>query len=160
MSVVVFPSQSLRGVMELSPFDFQAPMGFDTGFSKVDNLSKGFVANHISAPPIMNRAIQNPFAFKAIGCKSEPQTHLIIRRRALPNYIGTYPQTGVFRHEKKGLAFDTHKPNNLPIMPKASSFRFPRNHWMNAIFREARMCLPSITRISLRPGCCPAKALH
>lgn len=122
MSVVVFPSQSLRGVMELTPFDFQAPMGFDTGISKVDNLSKGFVANGVSSPPIMNRANQNPFSFKAIGCKSEPQTHIVVRRRALPNYIGTYPQVGVFRHEKKGLAYDGKKPNNLPIMVKSSSF--------------------------------------
>jgi hypothetical protein len=108
--------------MELNAFDFQAPMGFDTGFNKVDNLTRGFVANHISAPPIMNRAIQNPFAFKSIGCKNEPQTHIIVRRQALPNYIGTYPQVGVFRHEKKGLAYSSNKPNNGPIMPKASSF--------------------------------------
>ena len=122
MSSVVFPSQTLRGAEQLSNFDFTAPLGFDTGFAKVDNLTKGFVANHIAAPGIMNRAIHNPFAFKAVGCKAEPQTHLIIRRKALPNYIGTYPQTGVFRHEKKGLAFNSNKPNNLPIMVKSSSF--------------------------------------
>jgi len=122
MSVVMFPSQSLRGDHELSNFDFTAPMGFDTGFAKVDNLTKGFVANGVVAPPVMNRAIQNPSAFKSIGCKSEPQTHIIVRRRALPNYIGTYPQVGVFRHEKKGLAFNSLKPNNLPIMPQSSSF--------------------------------------
>jgi len=122
MSAVVFPSQSLRGAQQLNNFDFLAPMGFDTGFNKVDNLSKGFVANHISAPPIMNRAIQNPFAFKSVGCKSEPQTHIIVRRRPLPNYIGTYPQPGVFRHEKKGLASSVLKPNNGPIMPQSSSF--------------------------------------
>jgi len=97
-------------------------MGYDTGLNKVDNLTKGFVANHISAPPIMNRAIQNPFAFKSVGCKSEPQTHIIVRRKALPNYIGTYPQVGVFRHEKKGLASSVLKPINGPIMPQSSSF--------------------------------------
>jgi hypothetical protein len=118
----MFPSHTLRGTEQLNPFDFQAPMGYDTGFSKVDNLTKGFVANKVSAPAIMNRAIHNPFAFKAVGCKSEPQTHLIIRRRALPNYIGTYPQVGVFRHEKKGLSFNGNKPNSGPIMPMASSF--------------------------------------
>ena len=122
MSVVVIPSHSLRGSQELNAFDFQAPMGYDTGFSKVDNLTKGFVANKVSAPPIMNRAIQNPFAFKSVGCKSEPQTHLVVRRKALPNYIGTYPQVGVFRHEKKGLSYNSNKPNNLPIMPQSSSF--------------------------------------
>ena len=122
MSVVLFPSQTLRGMEQLNPFDFTAPMGFAPGYAKVDNLSKGFVANHIIAPAIMTRAIQNPFAFKAVGCKNEPETHLVIRRRALPNYIGTYPQVGVFRHEKKGLAFNSLKPNNLPIMVGASSF--------------------------------------
>lgn len=122
MSVVMFPSQTLRGTEQLNPFDFTSPMGFSTGYAKVDNLSDGFVANKVSAPPIMNRAIHNPFSFKSVGCKDEPQTHLIIRRRALPNYIGTYPQVGVFRHEKKGLAFNSLKPNNLPIMPQSSSF--------------------------------------
>lgn len=122
MSVVVFPSQMLRGDTQLNPFDFLAPMGFNTGYAKVDNLTKGFVANHISAPAIMNRAIQNPFSFKSVGCKAEPQTHLIIRRKPLPNLIGTYAQPGVFRHEKKGLAYNSNKPIDLPIMPKASSF--------------------------------------
>jgi hypothetical protein len=122
MSAVVFPSQVLRGNQELNAFDFQSPMGYDTGFQKIDNFNKGFVANNVSKPPIMNRAIQNPFAFKSVGCKSEPQTHLIVRRKALPNYIGTYPQVGVFRHEKKGLSYNTNKPNNGFIMPKASSF--------------------------------------
>ena len=122
MSAVVFPSHSLRGSQELNAFDFMSPMAYDTGLNKVDNLTKGFVANHITAPAIMNRAIQNPFAFKSVGCKSEPQTHLIIRRRALPNLIGTYPQVGVFRHEKKGLSYDTHKPINGPILVNSSSF--------------------------------------
>jgi hypothetical protein len=122
MSAVAFPSHMLRGPSEITPFDFLAPMGYDTGISKVDNLTKGFVANHISAPPIMNRAIQNPFAFKAVGCKNEPQTHIIVRRKALPNYIGTYPQVGVFRHEKKGLAYDGKKPINGPILVNSSSF--------------------------------------
>lgn len=122
MSVVLFPSQSLRGDQEVLPFDFQSSMGFDTGFNKVDNLTKGFVANNVVKPPIMNRAIQNPFSFKSIGCKAEPQTHIVVRRKPLPNLIGTYPQVGVFRHEKKGLAWNNNKPNNLPIMPKASSF--------------------------------------
>ena len=122
MSSVVFPSHMLRGPSEITPFDFLAPMGYDTGYAKVDNLSKGFVANHIYAPPIMNRAIQNPFAFKSVGCKSEPQTHIIVRRKALPNYIGTYPQVGVFRHEKKGLAYDGKKPNNGPLLVNSSSF--------------------------------------
>jgi hypothetical protein len=108
--------------MELTPFDFQAPLGFETGLSKVDNLTKGFVANKVSAPPIMNRAIQNPFAFKSVGCKSEPQTHIIVRRKALPNYLGTYPQVGVFRHQKKGLASDPKKPIDGPILVNSSSF--------------------------------------
>lgn len=115
---------SLRGSRELQPFDMVAPMGLDTGISKVDNLLKpGYLSGaNVMAPPIMNRAIQNPAVFKAIGCKNESQLHQIIRRAPLPNYIGTYPQTGVGRHEKKGLAYETNKPNNLPLMPIASSF--------------------------------------
>ena len=119
----MFPSQILRAETQLNPFDFLAPLGFQTGLSKVDNLTKGFgVANNVVKIPIMNRAIQNPFVFKAVGCKSEPQTHIVVRRKALPNLIGTYPSPGVFRHEKKGLAFNSMKPLNKPIMVKASSF--------------------------------------
>jgi hypothetical protein len=118
----MFPSHSLRGREELSPFDFTAPMGYDTGINKVDNLSDGFVANNVPKLAIMNRAIQNPFAFKSIGCKNEPQTHLVIRRRALPNLIGTYAPVGVFRHEKKGLSFNSNKPINGPILVNSSSF--------------------------------------
>ena len=123
MSKVMINVGSLRGKQQVSSFDMVAPMGFNTGISKVDNLIK--IPYHsgagIIAPPIMNRAIQNPAVFKAVGCKNETQTHIIVRRRPLPNYIGTYPQTGVGRHEKKGLAYDIHKPNNLKLMPRASS---------------------------------------
>jgi hypothetical protein len=124
MSKVMIDVGTLRGRQQVNSFDMVAPMGFNTGLSKVDNLVKPayLSGNNVMAPPIMNRAIQNPAVFKAVGCKNETQTHLIIRRRPLPNYIGTYPQPGVFRHEKKGLAYDPQKPNNLPLMPIASSF--------------------------------------
>ena len=124
MSKVMMRADSLRGTQQLNPFDMIPGMGFNVGLSKVDNLTKpGYLSgNYVMAPPIMNRAIQNPAIFKSIGCKNEPQTHLIIRRKPLPNYIGTYPQTGVFRHEKKGLAYDRMKPNNLKLMPISSSF--------------------------------------
>lgn len=119
---VLFRSQTLRGDNELNPFDFMAPMGFNVNISKVDNLVNGFIANNIIAPPIMNRAIHNPFSFKAVGCKNEVESHIIVRRKPLPSTIGMYPQVGVFRHEKKGLAFNSMKPINRPIMKNASSF--------------------------------------
>jgi len=122
MSKVIINTGSLRGSSQVNSFDMIAPMGFSTGISKVDNLVKPayLSGNNIMAPPIMNRATLNPAVFKAVGCKNEPTSHIIVRRRPLPNYIGTYPQTGVFRHEKKGLAYE--KPNNLKLMPRASSF--------------------------------------
>ena len=122
MSKVYFNQQTLKGKHELGNFDFIPAMGLDVGLNKVDNLTKGFVANHITAPPIMNRAIQNPMAFKAMGCKDEPQTHIIVRRPMLPSTMGLYPSTGVFRNTRKGLASDILKPNNGPLMPYASSF--------------------------------------
>ena len=123
MSKVMINVGALRGPRQLMPFDGVAPMGFNTGISKVDNLVKPsyLSGNNINAPPIMNRAIQNPAVFKAVGCKNEAQTHLIIRRPPVPNLTGTYPQTGVGRHEKKGLAYDYRKPNKLKLMPRASS---------------------------------------
>jgi len=124
MSKVIINVGSLRGKTQVNSFDGVSSMGFNTGLSKVDNLTKPayLSGNNVIAPPIMNRAIQNPAVFKSVGCKNEAQLHIIVRRRPLPNYIGTYPQTGVFRHEKKGLAYDSKKPNNLPLMPRASPF--------------------------------------
>lgn len=122
MSVVRINVGSLRGSRQVEPFDMIAPMGFNTGINKVDNLTKpGYLSGaNIMAPPIMNRATLNPAVFKAVGCKNDANAHIIVRRRPLPNYIGTYAQTGIGRHEKKGLAYE--KPNNLPLMPIASSF--------------------------------------
>ena len=117
---VLFRSETLRGDNELNPFDFMPAMGFNTGLSKVDNLVNGFIANNIIAPGIMNRAILNPFVFKSVGCKVD--NHIIVRRKPLPSTIGMYPQVGVFRHEKKGLEFNSMKPINRPIMKNASSF--------------------------------------
>lgn len=37
---------------------------------------------------------------------------------------GMYPKPGVGRHEKPGLAYLVEKPNNLPLMPRASNY-FP-----------------------------------
>ena len=122
MSKVIINAGKLQGKTQVSQFTMMPSMGFTVGINKVDNLVKPSYLSgaNIMAPPIMNRAICNPAIFKAVGCKNEAQTHIIVRRRPLPNYTGTYPQTGVFRHEKKGLAFE--KPNNLKLMPISSSF--------------------------------------
>jgi len=122
MSKVIIVADVLRGKKQVDVFDMVPSMGFTTGINKVDNLVKPSYLSgaNIMAPPIMNRAIQNPAIFKSVGCKNEPTSQIIVRRRALPNYIGTYPQTGIFRHEKKGLVFE--KSNNLKLMPLPSSF--------------------------------------
>ena len=133
MSHVMLPIQSLRGKTQLSPFDMIAPMGLDTGLSKVDTLVHGFSANNIIAPPIMTRANQNPFIFKTRGCRDLPETHIIVRRKPLDTNLGLYPQVGTFRHEKKGLAYDAEKPINGPIMPLSDSFFAGRNNALGVL---------------------------
>lgn len=133
MSKTILPLGKLRGDAELGMFDFTAPMGFDCDITKVNNLVKGFNSNDIIAPPIMNRAIQTPFSFKAKGCKDEPQTHIVVRRPALPSTMSLYPAMGAFRNQPKGLASLAQKPTNLPIMPQASSFNGFQNNKLGTV---------------------------
>lgn len=94
----------------------------NNNLTKAMTISDGFISNNIIAPPIMNRAIQNVFALKTRGCKDEPESHIIVRRKPISSTMGLYPQTGIFRHSPKGLATQPSKPNNLPIMPLADFF--------------------------------------
>jgi hypothetical protein len=129
----LLPLGKLRGDAELLPFDFIAPMGFDTGLNKVNNLVKGFNSNDIIAPPIMNPVNSQFFSLKASGCKDEPQTHIIVRRPALPSTLSMCPARGNFRHQPKGLASLPQKPTNLPIMPLASSFNGFQNNKLGMV---------------------------
>lgn len=133
MSKTIIPLGTLKGDTQINWFDFTAPIGFDTGLNKVNNLVRGFNSNDIIAPPLINRAIQTPFVFKAKGCKDEPQTHIIGRRPALPSSLGLCPSTGIFRNQPKGLASLPQKPTNLPIMPQASSFNGFQNNKLGTV---------------------------
>lgn len=46
----------------------------------------------------------------------------VLRRPAIPYQGGLYPQQGYARSQKKGLAFQSEKPINQPLMPNADSF--------------------------------------
>tara|TARA_R110000868_G_scaffold172130_1_gene407947 strand:- start:1835 stop:2281 length:447 start_codon:yes stop_codon:yes gene_type:complete len=46
----------------------------------------------------------------------------VLRRPAIPQEGGMYPQVGFARGQRKGLAFQIEKPINLPLMPHADSF--------------------------------------
>ena len=46
----------------------------------------------------------------------------VLRRPAIPQAGGLYPQQGYARSQKKGLAFQSEKPINQPLMPLADSF--------------------------------------
>lgn len=46
----------------------------------------------------------------------------VLRRAAISDRGGIYPQTGIARHQEPGLAYDAAKPLRLPLIPHASSF--------------------------------------
>ena len=45
-----------------------------------------------------------------------------LRRPAIPYQGGLYPQQGIARSQRKGLAFQVEKPIDQPLMPHADSF--------------------------------------
>lgn len=46
----------------------------------------------------------------------------VLRRAPIHSSGGIYPQTGIARHQKPGLAYDAAKPLRLPLIPHASNF--------------------------------------
>ena len=51
----------------------------------------------------------------------------VMRRPAISQMGGMYPQTGFARGQKKGLAYDPNKPINNALMPIADSFNSALN---------------------------------
>jgi hypothetical protein len=124
MSVQYIPVGKLRGEREIGIQDLvprTQPKGHQHS-SVTYNQTIPF--KDVGAPNIMNDAIQRPTALMTKPCKDEPFS---IRKSYRPpiqisSTNGLYPITGVFRHEKKGLAYDPNKPNNLPLTPKPNGF--------------------------------------
>ena len=73
-------------------------------------------------PKIINNANQPSSLRKVLG-KSNPDAVIIPRPQPIPSTDSMYPKQGIFRHEKKGLAYEaiSGKIINGPIMPLASS---------------------------------------
>ena len=46
----------------------------------------------------------------------------VLRRPAIPQAGGMYPQTGFARGQRKGLAYSAEKSISLPLIPTADSF--------------------------------------
>ena len=81
------------------------------------------------APPLMNNAIQPSSLRKVLG-KSNPNSIIIPRPQPVPSTDGMYPKQGIFRHQRKGLAYEAipGKKVDGPIMPLAdSNFAFLNN---------------------------------
>ena len=51
----------------------------------------------------------------------------VLRAPAVPYQGGLYPQQGYARSQQKGLAFQSEKPINQPLMPQADSFNAGMN---------------------------------
>ena len=74
------------------------------------------------APPLINNAIQPSTLRKVLG-KANPNAVIVVRPPPVPCSHGMYPKTGIFRHEKKGLAYEAIPAKRIdgPIMPIADS---------------------------------------
>ena len=107
---------------ELRNTDLVPPCDVYSMPARTNTLKPPYEPRNEYLTPLMPQATMRSMALKTMGCKSEPQSHLVIRRPATNASDAWYPQPGAFRHEKKGLAFDPRKPTNLPIMPISNNF--------------------------------------
>jgi len=58
----------------------------------------------------------------AVSLGSVGGSSRVLRRPAIPQEGGMYPQVGYARGQHKGLAFEVEKSISLPLMPIADSF--------------------------------------
>ena len=72
-------------------------------------------------PRLLPGAIQQNPLHAVLPCKPEPGGVRIFHSKTSMTG-GMYPQTGIGRHQPKGLATQTDKPTNLPLMPLANTF--------------------------------------
>ena len=122
MSVVGIPREKLKGKYQVDSTVFVPKTQTHGHQTVIYNQLKPFTKEVTRIPNIMNDAIQRPMALKTRGCEDEAFSKLVVRRQPVNKMNAYYPHTGVFRHEKKGLATDPNKPNNLPLMPLANTF--------------------------------------
>ena len=58
----------------------------------------------------------------AVSLGSVCGNHRVLRRPAIPQEGGMYPQVGYARGQRLGLAFNVEKSISLPLFPQADSF--------------------------------------
>jgi len=117
------PVEKLRGKFQVNETSFIPPFKARGHQHSSVVYNQKLPLEDTGAPPIMNDAIQRPMALATKPCKEEPfSTRKIFRTNSTSSMSGLYPATGVFRNEKKGLAYDPNKPNNLPLTPKPNTF--------------------------------------
>ena len=72
------------------------------------------------APKTLNAAID--YSMHRVVRPCNPLGHKVIRRAPVPDSEGLQPPTGVGRHQFRGLAYQSIKPTDLKIMPKAGFY--------------------------------------
>ena len=81
------------------------------------------------APRLLNNAIQPSSLRKVLG-KSNPNSIIVPRPQPVPETDGMQAHQGIFRHQRKGLAYEAIPGKKIdgPIMPLADSrFAFLNN---------------------------------
>tara|TARA_R110002072_G_scaffold136310_1_gene278743 strand:+ start:285 stop:683 length:399 start_codon:yes stop_codon:yes gene_type:complete len=119
MSTVHQRVLELKAVRELMPYDYISGTGLR---NDVNGKRKEYYQNDISAPSLLNNSFHRPLVDKVLGCKSERDTHKVLRREPVSSASGIYPPTGYARHQEKGLAYLRGKPIDGVIAPISSSF--------------------------------------
>ena len=85
--------------------------------------STGFItkaeSNRDPAPILFSQDIDYSTRRGVLQCNG--LGHTVLRRPPIPSTNGMVPSSGIGRHQMKGLAYDSSKPINAPLMPLASS---------------------------------------
>jgi len=120
----------IHGLNYLGNMPTQTTMIPNRGFSGKSVGNRNFaIPSKPMTPQIINNAIMPSTLRKVLG-KSNHNSIIIPRPQPVPSTDNMYPKTGIFRHEKKGLAYMDIPGKRIDgkIMPIADS-----NHsWMNS----------------------------
>ena len=117
MSVVSLIFNGLEGSTEVHPHSLIPSTGFvQKAESNRDPLMYG---PYTKAPILFSESIDYSSRRGVLQCNG--LGHTVLRRPPIPSTNGMVAPSGIGRHQMKGLAYDSSKPINAPLMPLSSS---------------------------------------
>ena len=124
MSVVPLIFNGMEGSSEVHPHNLIPSTGFiQKAESNRDPFNYG---PYTTAPLVFSTSIDYSSRRGVLQCNG--LGHTVLRRPPIPSTNGMIPSSGIGRHQNKGLAYDSAKPIDRPLMPLSSSVTAAMNN--------------------------------